>query len=411
MRCSLGMVPLLLAACAASADSGQSGSGEPAPTPASAEAFASAAEANRAFGLSLYQQLAAEPGNVVISPISLAGAFGPVSAGAQGETRAAIGRILRFPAEDARLHSDLGGMLRELESDRDGARVSIANALWLMLGFPVKPEFVAIAERSYDAEVDTLDFRDGAAAARRINGWVDRETKGRIRELVDADTLDEYTALVVTNAVHFLGDWQQPFSANNTRPQPFHLADGSTREVPLMYAKRRVRYAETGDVQLVDLPYEGERLSMSVILPKRRGGLAEVERGLSESRLTEWLRTVDAARPQDVRIHLPRVQTETSYQLVEPLTAMGMGVAFDRQDANFRGIADQQLFISQVVHKTYLRIDEKGTEAAAATGIEVEVTSAPPSPPPVFRADHPFLFLIRDKATGAVLFLGRIAVP
>jgi len=412
MKPWLALAPLLFAACAAAAPTqnpaGNVSTGQ-APGPTQQEQ--SVAAANRAFGLSLYKRLAAEPGNVFISPISLAGAFGPVAAGAQGETRAAIGRVLGFSADDANLHGELGGLLKALESEREGARVSIANALWLMQGFRVKPAFVAVAEESYDAEVESLDFRNGQAAAARINNWVERATKGKIPKLVEPDSLDEMTALVVTNAVHFLGDWTEAFNASNTRPQPFYLAGGGTREVPLMYGKRSHRYAEADGVQLLELPYKGDRLSMVAILPKERGGLAAVERRLDDAQLAQWLKQLDSATPQEVRVHLPKIEFRTTYQLVEPLKAMGMGIAFQPHQADFRGIADTDLFISQVVHKTFVRIDEKGTEAAAATGIEVEVTSAPAVPPPTFRADHPFLVFIRDKSTGAVLFLGRIAQP
>jgi serpin B len=405
------LAAVFLLACSAPASTHAARSTAGTVQPAGSAEHAQAALANRAFGLALYRELAAKPGNIFLSPISLAGAFGPVAAGAQSETRAAIGRVLELPNEDAALHRQLGGLLRELESDREGARVSIGNALWLMKGFPVKPAFVAIAKNSYDAQVESLDFRNGAAAAGRINAWVDQETKGRIPKLIEPDSLGEMTALVVTNAVHFLGDWTDPFNASNTQPQPFHLADGTARNVPMMSGKRYHRYAETREVQLLELPYKGDRLSMVAILPKERGALGVVEKTLDGRRLGDWLRQLDAAQPTEVRVHLPKVEFRTSYQLVEPLKAMGMSIAFQPHRANFRAIAETDLFISQVVHKTFLRIDEKGTEAAAATGIEVEVTSAPAVPPPTFRADHPFLILIRDNPSGAVLFLGRISHP
>ena len=412
MKYWLSLASLLFGPCSASA------SAQAAPAEASSvqsqaltEQAESAAIANRAFGVTLYQRLAAEPGNVFLSPISLAGAFGPVAAGAQGETRAAIGKVLELPNDDATLHRDLGGLLRTLESDRGDARVSIANGLWLMKDFAVKPAFVAVAKNNYDAEVDSLDFRNGVAAAARINNWVERKTGGRIPKLIEPDSLDEMTALVVTNAVHFLGDWTHPFNASNTGLQPFHLTGGTVRDVPMMYGKRYHRYADADGVQLLELPYKGDRLSMVAILPNKRGGLAAVEKSLDGRRLGQWLGQLDSAEPREVRVYLPKVEFRSSYQLVEPLKAMGMSIAFQPHQANFRGIADTDLFISQVVHKTFLRIDEKGTEAAAATGIEAELTSAPAVPPPTFRADHPFLVLIRDRPTGAVLFLGRIADP
>jgi serpin B len=366
--------------------------------------------ANRAFGVDLYRILAAKPGNVFISPISLAGAFGPVAAGAQGETRAAIGGVLRFPAEDSALHPQLGGLLRSLESDSDGARVSIANALWLMKGYPIKPAFVAVGRDSYGAEVDSLDFNNGAASAARINAWVERETNNRIRNLIAPDTLDEMTRVVVTNAVHFLGEWTQPFGSARTRPEPFYLAGGGTREVPMMSSNRHVPFADVDSVQLLELPYKGRRLAMVVILPKARGGLAAVESNLTDDQLGGWLQRLDSDGERSLLVQIPKLQIDSSYQLNEPLKAMGMAIAFHRTRANFRGIAEnEQLFISQVLHKTFLRVDEKGTEAGAATAVEIQAESS--AEPPTFRADHPFLLLIRDKPTGAVLFLGRIAAP
>ncbi len=400
---------LLLAACAGPAPTAQP-SQPNQPAVSNSVETAEVAAGNRVFGVDLYRQLAAEPGNVFISPISIAGAFGPVAAGAQGDTRMEIDKVLRFPGDDS-LHPRLGGLLRRLERDEDGARVTIANGLWVAQDFPIKSSFVDAATGNYGAEVANLDFRNGAAAAGRINGWVERETNRRIRNLISPRSLNERTVLVVTNAVHFLGDWTLPFEARDTRSLPFYLDGGTTRDVPMMSDARQVRYAEPGDVQIIDLPYKGERLSMSVILPKRRGGLREVEAELDEGKLSQLLAALDSAPAREVQIFLPKVTVESAYQLVAPLKAMGMAAPFDPARANFRGIADASLVITQVVHKTYLRVDEKGTEAAAATAIGIELTGARIAPPTVFRADHPYLLLIRDKPTGAVLFLGRIAAP
>ncbi len=402
---------VLLATACAPAD-------QPAPQPTAETesatgapaAVGDVAEGNADFGLALYKQLAGEPGNVFVSPISIAAAFGPVAAGARGETLAAIERAIRFPGGPG-LHPALGGLLRGLEREREGATLSIANALWVMTGFPLKPDFERIGRQDYGAGIEHLDFRRGAEAAARINGWVKGETRGRIPTLIDPASLDADTALVVTNAVYFLGDWTTPFNASNTREQPFHLPGGATRPVPLMYRKDPFRYFETASFQAIDLPYKDDRLAMSFFLPKARDGLSALEAELTGARLREWLDRLDRETPREVRLHLPKLRIEEDYQLVRPLTAMGMAIAFDPNRADFRGIAEADLFISQVVHKTFLRVDEKGTEAAAATGIEVELTSAPIVPPVVFRADHPFFLVIRDKPSGAVLFLGRIVSP
>lgn len=370
-----------------------------------------AATANRTFGLALFRQLSGDPGNVVVSPISIAGAFGPVALGARGTTQAEIERTIGLPsAAGGAPGKQLGDLLRTLESDRDGARLSIATALWLMKDMPVKPAFTASARSAFDAEVETVDFRQSEAAAKRINSWVDRETKGRIRGIVKPSSLDATTALLVTNAVHFLGKWTMPFNASNTVLKPFH-AGGASRDVPTMSGERNVRYAEDEKVQMIDLPYQGDRLSMTIVLPRERGGLAPVEQSLDGALLGQWFDRVDAATPKPVLIELPKVKTESDYSLAGPLKAMGIDAAFDPDRSDLRGIAERDLFISRVLHKTFLRIDEEGTEAAAVTSIEISVTGARIAPPLSFKADHPFLFFIRDRATGAVLFLGRIAAP
>lgn len=415
MKAIVAFALLLAAACAAPVPPGATASGGASGPEASSTApvtTAAVARGNADFGVALYKSLAEEPGNVFLSPISIAGAFGPVSAGARQETLAEIARALRLPAGGgAGLHPALGGLLRDLEREREGARLSIANALWVQQGFSLKAPFETIARDAYDARVELLDFERSEEAAARINNWVKDETRGRIPNLIAPDSLNGDTALVVTNAVYFLGDWTTPFNASNTRDEPFYLQGGGVRQVPLMYRKDRFRYLETGTFQAIDLPYKDERLSMSLFLPKRRDGLAGFEAELSDAELRGWLERLDAAQPREVRLHLPKLKIEQNYDLVPPLRALGIKIAFTRNRADFRGIAEANLFISQVIHKTFLRVDEKGTEAAAATGIEIEITGAPAVPPIVFRADHPFFFVIREKTSGAILFLGRITAP
>lgn len=398
---------LLAAGCAPTAQPGS----EPPMSEARPAATEAVAQGGNRFSIDLYRQLGGESGNLLISPISLYGAFGPVTAGAQGETRDAIVRALRLPTGDASLHPALGGLLRDLERSEDGTTLAIANALWVQQGFTFNPGFAATARNDYRAAAELVDFqRAPDAAVARINGWVSERTATRIPMLISRDAINDATRLVVTNAVYFLGDWATPFNASNTADQPFYLIGAGTRSVPLMAQRGRFRYFETNDLQAIDLPYRNERLSMTVLLPKQRGALRSLETQLTDARLAEWLRRLDAAEPQTVRLHLPKLQMAVDYQLEQPLTALGMSLAFSQQ-ANLRGIADADLRIAAVVHKTFLRIDEKGTEAAAATGVVVEVTSAPIVQPPTFRADHPFIVLIRDHRTGAILFLGRVENP
>ena len=369
----------------------------------------SEAKANRAFGVRLYKQLAAKPGNLFISPISIGAAFGPVALGARADTYMAIGRTLGFRPDPQILSKRVEGLLRTLETDGEGAKVSIANALWLTDRHPTKPDYVSLVGSNFGADVATLDFIKSAAAAARINRWVDKETAGKIPKLFEPDAFDDKTALVVTNAVHFLGDWAQPFNAQSTRPAPFFLGDGKQKSVPMMTGEKSLRYLDTGKLQLIDLPYEGDALSMVAILPKGRDGLAALEAQMTGDTLDKWIGQLDSAEVQSLIVQMPKLTFEGDYNLVGPLKALGMGIAFDRLRANFRGMSDEQLYISDVVHKTFVRIDEKGTEAAAATGV---VMSAERSGPDLlFRADHPFLLLIRENRTGAILFFGRIVEP
>lgn len=360
-------------------------------------------------GVRLYDQLRAGDDNVVISPVSLMGAFGVVSAGARGQTRTALLSSLSLP-DSPSLDADLGALLRSLEREDGQTTLSVANAVWVQDGFGLKPDFVESVQRDYGALARPVDFRDAPdEAAGRINAWVSGQTRRRIPELLSPSSINDATRLIVTNAVYFLGDWAQPFNASNTSDQTFYRADGSRLSTPMMYQRGYLRLLETGALQAIDLPYRGDRLSMTVILPRTRGGLSDVEAQLSAN-LAGWLIALDEEEPRRVLLYLPKTETALSYDLIPQLTMLGMGIAF-ADGADFRSIADAPLAIGQVVHKTFLRIDEKGTEAAAATGIAVEQTSAPVTPPPTFRADHPFLFLIRDKETGAILFLGRINRP
>ena len=347
----------------------------------------------------------------------MAGAFGPVAVGARGKTRTEIGKVLGFPADDKVLNADLGNILRRLESGGDGHQVSIANALWLGEGWSIEPDFVEMAKRSYDSDVQTLNFGDPAKATARINDWVDRKTNSRIPKLFEPGALDAGTALVVTNAVHFLGEWREAFDPRQTRVQPFYLSDGTTRNVPMMSSEHmRSIYLGGGEVhpaadsvELLELPYKGNRLSMVVILPSARNGLPAVEAGLSPEKLDKWLERLDSAKLFGEEVQLPEMQFESSYEFVKPLKALGMRVPFTNA-ANFTGISTDRgnpLYIDTVVHKTFLKVDEKGTEAAAATGIAFRGERDHWS----FRADHPFLFLIRDKPTGAILFMGRFSEP
>jgi serine protease inhibitor len=362
----------------------------------------------RAVGVALYDRLKSTPGDMLVSPVSMLGAFGMVAHGARGETRSAIFDSLHLP-DTPRFNTELGASLKQLDRASGDTMLSIANALWVQQDFTIRADFVQSADANFNAAVGKVDFRHGrAAAVDRINAWVAQRTNDRITEILAVDAVKPWTKLIVTNAVYFLATWNSPFRIGDTAPRPFYAGDGSVRFVPLMMQEARFRYLDMPALQVLDLPYKDRRLSMTVLLPKAQHGLAALETELGDN-LTEWLSRVDATGSRLVRAYLPKVQMELDYDLKPALTAMGMGLAFSDR-ADFRGIADAPLTIDKVVQKTFLRIDEKGTEAAASTAVSI-IPVSPRREPPIFRADHPFVFLIRDRVSGTLLFLGRVSTP
>lgn len=376
--------------------------------PPIAEAPLSAGAASNALAVDLYRQLNGKPGNLVVSPASLAGAMAPVALGARGETRAQIDRALHFSPGDPT--EAIGADFAALTGRQEGARVDIANALWVQAGFAVKPTFVAAAKRNLGAAVASLDFVQSQAAAARINRWASDNTAGRIPTIVSADSLGPATRLVVTNAVFLLADWELPFKAENTSDAPFTSNGGKAMSVRMMRQHGSFRFIARDGVKAIALPYRGGRLDMVAILPDAAGGMPGLERRLDARWLATMTAALDASALQAVELALPKLKTESEYQLAGPLTAMGMGKAFSDR-AEFGGIADAPLSISQVIQKTFLKIDEKGTEAAAVTSATIVVTGMQINREQTFIADHPFLLLIRDRPTGQILFIGRIEAP
>ena len=410
LKIGLLSLALFVTACAADNAGPEPVAAAPEPGAAATEA-ATVAQGANAFGVDLYRRLAAERGNIFVSPVSLSTAFGPVFAGARGETAAQIARTLHFPAADDRLHPQQAALLAALTIDREGRRLAIANALWVQRGFALRPEYLALARTHYGAAPEQLDFARSAEAAATINRWAERHTNGRIRNLLTARDVGEATRLVVTNAVHFLGKWERVFDRDATRDEDFHLAGGGTRRLPFLVAGFQLAHFATDDFAAVSLPYRGGEFSMDLFLPRERDGIGAFERSLTAARLQAWLARLDASEPRDVTLVMPKLQLEARYTLRDTLQAMGMIVPFT-DVADFTGIAEARLAIDNVIHQTFLRVDEEGTEAAAATAVSIIVTgSRIPRDPVAFVADHPYFFVIRHRPTGAIVFMGRIEAP
>jgi len=400
------VIATILLAALAAGSAGLAGSRRPkAPEPVDAAA------SGNAFACDLYAMLRGGDGNLFFSPSSISVALAMTYAGARGETAREMAETLRLPDRRDDVHRALAGLQADLEPAGDATHtLRVANRLWGQDGYALLPDFLATVKAHYDGGYTPLDFRADADRARvTINDWVAERTEDKILDLLQPGTVDGDTRLVLTNAVYFLGLWKHAFEPRATRDAPFHTASGRSVEAPFMLQVERLNLGTADGLRVLELPYDGEALSFWILLPDAHDGLDDVERRLDADTLDAWLAT---ATPQRVRCSLPRFEMTSQFDLGRTLAAMGMPAAFSGR-ADFSGITGgRDLVISDVVHKAFVDVYEEGTEAAAATAVTMKMTSvAEPEPAVEFRADHPFLFLIRHEATGAVLFMGRLADP
>jgi len=373
---------------------------------------------NNAFAFDLYRKLVTEKGrageNLFFSPYGISTALAMAYAGARGDTEAQMARVLHFGPNRKPFHGAMGRLVRgpNVLNKKEGCQVSVANALWAQKDYEFLRSFSDLVANSYQAGLNTVDFAGETEAARKtINRWVERRTQKKIKELFARGVLSTATRLVLTNAVYFKGDWDSPFDEEFTEQAPFALLDGETVEVPMMSHMDQFRYTEGVGFQALELPYEGRDLSMVILLPREADGLAAFEQKLAPKALSTWL---DKMRTRDVEVFLPRFTMTSGFMLKKTLSAMGMPDAFTEGAADLSGMdGTRGLFLSAVVHKAFVDVNETGTEAAAATGVSVDSECAPPEaePPVVFRADHPFVLLIRGRRSGSILFLGRVTDP
>ncbi|HBK59873.1 MAG TPA: serpin family protein [Firmicutes bacterium] len=330
---------------------------------------------NNAFAFDLYSVVSSRDGNLFISPYSISSALAMTYAGARGNTAAQMADALHYDLAPEQLHESFSALSRLFNSGGKTYRLSVANALWSQMGLSFLPEYISMAEKHYDAGLKEVDFVYRTEEARSaINRWVEDKTEGKIIDLIGPGVLDPLTRLVLTNAIYFKGQWEQQFRPEQTEEAAFYLSSGKQAIVPFMHQIGTFKYAETGSTQVLELPYSGNELAMTVLLPKPDSSLAELS-------LSGYLRQ------------------------------LGMIDAFDDNIADFSGISDTFLYITHVLHKAFIEVNEEGTEAAAATAVVVGTKSIRLDLPKVFMADRPFVFLIRDVRTGSILFMGRMADP
>ncbi len=362
------------------------------------------AQGNTAFAEQLYGQLLEADCNTFFSPHSISTALAMTYGGARENTAREMKTALHFQLDPSQLHPAFKALNATLADgmQRSGQRLNIANAL-ILTGGDVSREYKQILEENYAAEIFPGDL--GA-----INAWVKQKTEAKIEKILD--DLDPDSVCVILNAIYFKGIWERRFEKSRTQEAPFKRSAADALNVPLMQQKEDFKLLDQEDFQAIAMPYKGQAFSMVVLLPRQVDGLGALEAKMTAQSLNHWLSALDGQRPQKVLLYLPRFKLETSYDLAAPLKKMGVRDAFDMDRADFRGMGwpKGKLYISQVKHKAVVEVNEEGTEAAAATAVEM-ATKSMPAPPEVFRADHPFLFLIRHDATGTLLFMGRMVNP
>jgi len=417
---ALVLLPMSAGCAGDGAVPSESGGGgdDAAPVGATSEDVAALADGGNQFAFDLYGRLAGD-GNLFFSPYSISAALAMTAAGARGNTEREMATVLHFPTEDVagkasfisreRVVASFGSLQDGLVASPEtrGYELNIANSLWGQEGYPFKESFLGLVEKHFGGGFNIADFvRDAEAERVRINAWVEGETRDKIKDLIPPGGVDGLTTLVLTNAIYFKGQWLSRFDEDRTSDAAFH-GTGGDATVPMMYQKSDFRYLENDVVQVLEMPYEGGDVSMLVLLPRIDGshGLEVLEASLTPEMLSDWSGRL---REQEVKVYFPRFEmTWGTEDIADHLAALGIHDAFGEK-ADFSGMTDlKDLFIASVFHKAFVAVNEEGTEAAAATAVVMKRLAIMDET--IFRADRPFLFVIRDGATGSILFMGRVA--
>jgi serpin B len=406
-----------LAACSQTVSADVLKSDKPRETPAVSQTdTAKLVEGNSTFAWDLYQILNKQEGNIFFSPYSISEALAMTYGGARGTTEQQMADALKFLMSQDLLHPAFNGLDQELAmrgqgaqgKDEKGFRLNVVNAIWGQKGYPFLSSYLDLLAQNYGAGLRVLDFAKSPEPSRQtINNWVSEQTEGKIQDLLPEGSITDLTRLVLTNAIYFNAAWLHQFKVENTADGTFSLPDGSTMSVPMMNQMDYFNYGKGPDYQMIELPYDGQQLSMVIILPDP-SKFQTVEGNLSYAGLADMMVNLKSA---EVRLAMPKFNFDSDFGLKEALSDLGMPVAFDPNNADFSGMdGSHNLFISDVIHKAYVSVDENGTEAAAATGVIVGTTAMPIDIVDL-TIDHPFIFFIRDIQTGAILFIGRVMNP
>jgi len=373
-------------------------------------------EGNNRFAFKLFSQLAATPGmNLFCSPFSISTALAMTYAGARGETERQIAATMEF-ASGGKFHREYKVLLDDIiKSAADRIKLNIANGMWVQKDFTFLDSYFDPVKKNYGSPITKVDFKvpgEREIARQEINGWVEEKTSHKITNLLSPGDLNDSTRLVLVNAIYFYGQWADTFHRDATRPDDFLLARGAIVKVPFMRNGGRYNYYKDSKIRALEIPYKDNKASMILFLPVENEGISKFEKTFGYTYYNDIL---SAFQSSEVQLILPKFKTEYHVQLASTLSGLGMPLAFDKHHADFSGMTgSRELCISKVIHQALIEVDEKGTEAAAATAVVMDILSVAPhahSDVVVFKADHPFIFIIRDNATGAILFMGRVMDP
>ncbi|MBD3271493.1 MAG: serpin family protein [Elusimicrobia bacterium] len=364
------------------------------------------------FGFELYQQLKTNDGNLFFSPFSIASALGMTYAGARGKTAQEMQKLL-YSEQYKSIHSAFLNVHKQINSiqTKDTISLHTANSLWAQKDYAFLESFMKTVKKYYEAEIRLVDFKNSEKVRNTINEWVEKQTEQTIKELIKKGALNALTRMVLCNAVYFYGEWLSQFDASSTEEFEFSINSVRTVQVPMMIQNHEFRYVDFKGFAAIELPYHRGELSMVIFLPEEIDGLSKLEEDLTWDKVQKWLTELYDEQPQDVDVYIPRFKTTGEFNLSTILQSMGMKSAFSLTTADFSGMTGHKdLYISSVIHKAFIDVHEKGTEASAATGVILE-KGASSFEYPEFCADHPFVFLICENKTKNILFMGRIIDP
>lgn len=372
---------------------------------------------NNTFALDIYQTLHSENGNLILSPYSMSLALAMTYAGARGNTETQMADVLYFAQEQTKTHSSFNALdlkLKDkpinLNKDQEPLQINIANAVWAEQTFAFLPEFLDTIALNYGAGIHQADFINSFNQERiRINNWISDQTEDKIKDLLPDGSLNSETKMVLVNAIYFKADWMVKFDANSTHDSSFHLLDGTEVSTPMMHETMyAVPYMQGDGYQAIELAYAGETAAMDIILPNE-GNFESFESSFNKDVYDEIINGFEPSG--SIQLSLPKFEFTKDFSLADVLSQLGMSDAFTRNVADFSGMTiEEDLFISDVIHKAFVAVDEEGTEAAAATAVIMEGAGAM-MPDASFTADHPFIFIIRDTVNGQILFIGRVLNP